>query len=243
MLRSTSTVDDLVSTVEITEDNSNYSKSIEEIFSECGRQHFPVNNTSMWQMITINAPASWKTKQNLKHNQYPILIRIHHVIGDGLSLTTNLVNIFSDEPVDFTKNLSQSMKHSLPKEPSAIEKILQFLHVIMLTPGYVFLRKFIRDAPQDVKIFKPAPAVSGERDFYFMHDEKVLETIKRIKKNVGDTAFIEIIFTVLSKSFENYFVNVSFIFVIIVLLDLKFTVPSKKKLLSTILEVYKLNFA
>ncbi|CAG9860631.1 unnamed protein product [Phyllotreta striolata] len=204
LLRNNCKAEEIVSTIKIDE-NSDISS--DELIGDISSRQLPFNNRFPWELVAIDAPTSWKIEQNISENHCMLVLRIHHIIGDGMSVATALVKIFSDKPVDFAKYAIESIKYSEPVKPPTYVRILLFLHQLMLTPGYIFLNKlFLSDAKNGEKIFEPSP-LSSKKYVYTASDidGSIMETVKRIKKNIGNATFIEIMLTALSKSLNNYF--------------------------------------
>ncbi|CAG9860666.1 unnamed protein product [Phyllotreta striolata] len=203
-LKTTLKAEELVSTIKIEKNNEYYAKTHDEIFAEFSTRDLPRKNTVTWEMIIIDAPASWKLKENFTENQVVMIVRMHHGVGDGIAVTNLLVKLLSSEPIDFIKHAAESMKKRPAPKRLPISEHLYQLHLFLLTPGYILWNKLVNKSRK--KAFK-SPAVSRKRAFYTGSDldGSLVQTVKRIKGKVGDSAFLEIMLTAVSKSLNNYF--------------------------------------
>ncbi|XP_017782683.1 PREDICTED: uncharacterized protein LOC108567013 isoform X2 [Nicrophorus vespilloides] len=140
-------------------------------------------------------------KERVKNTQgkwcYPILIKMHHSLGDGLSLLRHLNNL-STNKFNYIKNMSMQQKSTVGRvsEFWRCIKSSQFDNCRFLTnPDNVFTTKH-----------------NGQKHYVLWTEDKpdVLDKMKQIQKLLpGGTTTMAIMNTALSKAFEEYYVSKS----------------------------------
>ncbi|XP_056635213.1 uncharacterized protein LOC130444187 [Diorhabda sublineata] len=206
LLKAKCDVNEIFRTIYIDENSENYSKSLEQIISEKAYDPFPENNTLLWKVTLIDGCSSWKTKNKIDKNDIAIWMRLHHSVGDGVSIISFLMNEIFEGSADFDEIMRRMIKSKklMPKNFS-LQSLLLMIHLTLLTPGYYFFsRLYYFFKWKDVEV---SPLTFSRRNIAFAVDDEAFAIIKKIKNKFTDAAFVHIINTAFSMSLQKYFVD------------------------------------
>uniref|UniRef100_A0A6P7FZ43 Uncharacterized protein LOC114332222 n=1 Tax=Diabrotica virgifera virgifera TaxID=50390 RepID=A0A6P7FZ43_DIAVI len=152
----------------------------------------PKNNKIPWEIFFI------LTKSGVYYNQLYMVLRLSHIIGDGASLINFFVNTILDQPV------TTSLSIQPPLQKSALNTLTEKIETIIKAPAIQLYQNLIKE--KDVNILH-REKLSGERLFVGVVEKKanLINCVKRIKRKIPSTTFMEILLTAFSASLSNYF--------------------------------------
>ncbi|XP_056643550.1 uncharacterized protein LOC130449627 [Diorhabda sublineata] len=164
---------------------------------------FHYNNFFVYQLFLL--PCRFKFF--FQEYQVPMLIRINHVIADGLSAMNLFAHTFGENDV----KLEESLKN-IPKSPEwqklPIFQFLQNLLYFYLVPGYLLVKNFRGELKSLTGQSYEGPMTSFRQNVSYGTEkpgEGLVQKIKSMKKQIGDTSFSEIILTAISASLYKYY--------------------------------------
>ncbi|CAG9835496.1 unnamed protein product [Diabrotica balteata] len=197
--------DDFITVIDV--EKTKYS-SMKELMFSYSYKPLPLNNKLLLEIIVIKAPKAWKESNDMKENQIPLLIRINHVIADGLSVMNLCAQALGENDV----NLEKSLKN-IPKSPEwqrqPAFQFLQKIYLFFMVPGFLLVRYFKGEAVSVAGQEYEGPMSAYRQNVSYKTEkpgENLVQKIKDLKKQIGnDTSFSEIILTAVSSSLYNYY--------------------------------------
>ncbi|XP_018320543.1 uncharacterized protein LOC108733738 isoform X2 [Agrilus planipennis] len=182
----------------------------------------PQNHTRYCEILVSKKPIIWKEADTKKN--YPIIVRIHHSLGDGFSIFNFInstpftiveqntikdgnTNSMNDNGISSKKDQYCNEKMSNKIKTLAteyIKMITSFLIFITFLPNCIIVQNFLR--PKDVNILH-GPKLSGRKKFYWNTEdrEELVPLIRRLKRKVTGSCFNDFIMTAFSASLHEYF--------------------------------------
>lgn len=175
-----------------------------EINRYCNRL-LPKNNTALWEAIFFSRPLE-------KSNQFVLLMRLSHIIGDGLSISTILLSMFGKTNTEIKHYLRENLKNILPSRATEqnkdkLKRFLHLIHIILIIPFVLIVQSYFRIS--DVNSLRRSSLVGQKQVvFTFEETERLVPLVKKMKKVLPKVSFTEIILTAISKSLFNHFEKV-----------------------------------
>ncbi|CAH1277821.1 unnamed protein product [Diabrotica balteata] len=169
---------------------------IQSYLTARSKKGLPKNNKIPWEIVFI------PSKTTVYYNELYMVLRLSHIIGDGASLINFFVNTILDQPV----TTSLSIQPSLQKSP--INTLREKIETIIKAPAIQLYQHLIKE--KDVNILH-RQKLSGERLFVGVSEKKanLINCVKRIKRKIPSTTFMEILLTAFSASLNDYFKKVN----------------------------------
>ncbi|XP_028139614.2 uncharacterized protein LOC114333819 [Diabrotica virgifera virgifera] len=196
--------DDIITVIDI--EKTKYS-SMKELMFSYSYKPLPQNNKLMVEIIVIKAPKAWKESNDFKENQIPLMIRINHTVADGLSVMNLCAHTLGENDV----NLENSLKN-IPKSPewqlTPAFQLLQKIYLFFMVPGFLIVRYFQGEATSVAGQEFEGPKSAHRQNISYRTEkpgENLVQKVKDLKKQIGDTSFSEIILTAVSASLYNYY--------------------------------------
>ncbi|XP_044270536.1 uncharacterized protein LOC123015115 [Tribolium madens] len=177
-------------------DRSYLVKFVEECFSRA----MPKQDTGLWEVLVFDKEAQW-LKRNSK-NQFVIVFRCHHSLGDGFALLDLLAHQFSSES---TTQPSESYRKQWAKSGIATSWFALFKH-ILYGPAQVAIEKLSRQ--HDVN-FLHRDSLCGEKIVAWAVEEnpQMVPIVKMIKNKLPETRFSDVILCAISKSLKDFYLK------------------------------------
>ncbi|XP_050351558.1 uncharacterized protein LOC126774197 [Nymphalis io] len=171
---------------------------LEEVMTEIAYQPLPFNDEGLFQILITNQ----KLKSDNKNDEYGVIFRIHHAVGDGVSLIEFLCESLADRENE--SNLfcmPDSYRSNTKKTPS---DLMEMIIKLCKMPGSLvdgILREPDRTALH-------GPKLIGKKLFKWTDsDENLFGLVKDIKKNSEDLNFSDILATSLSCGLRDYYIK------------------------------------
>ncbi|CAH1112632.1 unnamed protein product [Psylliodes chrysocephalus] len=200
LLREEMTTDDIVTVIHA--EKANY-KSMQDLVFSYSNKPMPQKDKLMWEVIIVKASSDWKRVNGIRDDQIPMFIRINHTIADGLCVMNLCAQTLGENNITF----EDSLKKIVPKSPGWTKippvKTLQELFLFFIVPGYLIV-SFLKGTLNKFD----GPYTSTKHHIAFRAEKSgdgLLQTIKKLKNDIGDTSFSEIILTAVSASIYNQF--------------------------------------
>lgn len=174
---------------------------LEDIMASASSKSLPYLDEGLFQILITKKRIGNDT---CARGDYGIIFRIHHSVGDGVSLIDFLCKTLADGNEDSPVNMfclpdSCRINYKSPKNMiSMIGKLLEI--PVCLVDG--ILRE-----PDDNPIH--GPKLSGKKIFKWTEsDEDLLAKVKEIKENVEGMRFSDVLAAALSKGLHHFFFKV-----------------------------------
>ncbi|XP_057658175.1 uncharacterized protein LOC130895072 [Diorhabda carinulata] len=165
----------------------------------------PKNNKLLFETIILKCSNKWKEKNNFRIQHIPVLIKIHHILGNGLSIMNLFVQLFGDDKYVIDNVIREFNKRY--KRSNFWMRLLQGVYSFLLLPGFMVCEGIKRNFNKTAFI---ARAGFGKQYFVKKVDDTIsVQKIKNLKKKIGDCSFTEILLTAISASCYDYFREVS----------------------------------
>ncbi|XP_013190460.2 uncharacterized protein LOC106134865, partial [Amyelois transitella] len=169
-------------------------RDLENIMTDLSSQPLPYNDEGLFKIIITKQRVS---NNNNEREEFGIIIRIHHSVGDGVALIDFLCESLADKGQSFNNafNISEFQNRNTPDD---LVKMITKLCEIPLCVVDLILRK-----PDENSLH--GPTLLGVKHFkWTTSDENLLIMIKEIKENVK-LNFFDVICTALAGGLNNYF--------------------------------------
>lgn len=171
---------------------------LEEILTEVSYQPLPFNDEGLFQILVTNQKLKNNDKSN---NEYGIIFRIHHAVGDGVALVESLCRTLADgndeELISFC--MPETCNVNKKNTPTDFMKMITKLREIPSCLIDGILRE-----PDKSSLH--GPALTGKKYYKWIEsDDDLFRMVKEIKDNVEKTNFLDILATALSSGFKDYF--------------------------------------
>lgn len=164
----------------------------------------------------MNDNISWEVsvgiqRLDVKRPQYPLILRLHHTLGDGYALLQLLLEAISDESPNFDTDMIRKYNSGVKgiSNPCCtlwafMGRIWQCLYIPML-----LFSQGVRKPDQN--ILHTNQELSGRKVVAWYSDKsgELLEQVKRIKRKVPNIRFCDVIVSAISVGFCRYFEKVS----------------------------------
>ncbi|XP_031348690.1 uncharacterized protein LOC116174828 isoform X2 [Photinus pyralis] len=166
----------------------------------------PFNGPLLWDISVGTQPLKWRNEgtSNIKH--YPIVIRVHHLIADGISILKLVVGVLGDKSnhpkiSTFEKYIDAEKFVWL----TTFRRVIQAIRIILFFPVCLFsivvLKSCVGNEVHGKELeFQEHCAVALDPNGQY------LEKVKTIRKRSGAT-IPEIILTVISESLKAHFLK------------------------------------
>ncbi|XP_072947733.1 uncharacterized protein [Epargyreus clarus] len=172
---------------------------LEQMLTNISDESLPFNGESMFQIfITKKRLDSGEEK-----GKYALICRVHHSVGDGITLIQFLCETLGDEMSNDTSYLKAGASYNniTNKSPSDLIEMMKKLGDILISFTSVLQRK-----PDDYSLY--GPKLIDESIFKWIdEDEKVFIMIKAIKDSVEGVSFSDVILAAMSQSLQNYYLK------------------------------------
>ncbi|CAH1110902.1 unnamed protein product [Psylliodes chrysocephalus] len=198
-LRENVTADNIVNTLEV--DKSNF-KNIQDILSAYSSKPLPLDNKLLWEVTFLKASDKWNRLNNLKNHQVAVIIRLNHALGDGLSFMNLCAEILGENDIRLDKTFKNIPK-SAEWTKNPVMDILLKLFFFLIVPGFYIVEKiklFINNFDGPIIVHKQVMTFKAEKT-----GEHLIKKLKKIKKDIGDTSFTEVLLTLISASLYTHF--------------------------------------
>lgn len=192
-------VDDIVTMVDVEKDGY---ESINHLLHEYSIKPLPKQNKLLFEMIIVKSSKEWRIRNNLKVEQIPLLVRMHHVLGDGLSTMNLFIQLIGDDKVVLDEVVETFNRRDISK---CWMRFLQNIHMFLLFPGF-FIYNGIQMFNYN-KRFGHNKMFEGSGKPYFaskVGDDELLDRVKSLKREIGNYSFNEILFTAISAALHNH---------------------------------------
>ncbi|XP_017780915.1 PREDICTED: uncharacterized protein LOC108565808 [Nicrophorus vespilloides] len=164
----------------------------------------PAGNTALWEVYVGRVPLKWEN--NGGKVQYPILMKYHHSIGDGMSLitliTTNLINNGVNSMKENCKNYSNILKKSdlNNSKPTFLENVKKLFY-----KSY-YISYFGPLDDSDENILHEKHLSHQKHVCYSLEKETTnyVEKVKSIKNRIKGISFNDVILSAFSASCADY---------------------------------------
>ncbi|XP_047534862.1 putative diacyglycerol O-acyltransferase MT0231 [Vanessa atalanta] len=171
---------------------------LEEIMTEIAYQPLPFNDEGLFQILITNQ----KLKSDNKNDEYGVIFRIHHAVGDGVALIEFLCESLADrENESNVFCMPDAYKSNSKKTPS---DLMEMIMKLCKMPGC--LVNGILRVPDRTSLH--GPTLIGKKLFKWTDsDENLFDLVKDIKKHSEDLNCSDILATSLSCGLRDYFIK------------------------------------
>nr|XP_026499064.1 uncharacterized protein LOC113402919 [Vanessa tameamea] len=171
---------------------------LEEIMTEIAYQPLPFNDEGLFQILITNQ----KLKSDNKNDEYGVIFRIHHAVGDGVALIEFLCESLADKENESNVFcMPDAYKSNSKKTPSDLMEM-----IMKLCKMPVCLVNGILRVPDRTSLH--GPTLIGKKLFKWTDsDENLFDLVKDIKKHSEDLNFSDILATSLSCGLRDYFIK------------------------------------
>ncbi|XP_057658161.1 uncharacterized protein LOC130895064 isoform X1 [Diorhabda carinulata] len=176
-------------------------ESINHLAYEYSMKPLPKQNKRLFEIIIIKSSKEWKTRNNFKVEKIPVLMRMHHLLADGLSTLNLNVQLFGDNKVVINEVVDKFNTNR--KRPQYWLEILQNIYFFLLLPGYIIYHEI--HTYGNYRGFMNNLG-SGKQHFIYKvgDDNMMIRKIKTLKNKIGNCSFTQILITAISASIYEY---------------------------------------
>ncbi|XP_056632771.1 uncharacterized protein LOC130442573 isoform X1 [Diorhabda sublineata] len=190
---------DFVNIIDVNEDSYEYLNHF--IYEYCMKP-LPKHNKLLMDATILKCGNNWKMKNNFRIDQIPVLFRIHHILGDGLSIMNLFIQLFGDDKLVIDEVIGEF--HNRHKYNNFWMRLLEDVYSFLILPGFMICEVIRRCMNNRVFI-----GSTGSGKQYFAKkvgdDTMSLQKIKALKKKIGNCRFTEILIAAISASLCDYF--------------------------------------
>ncbi|OWR46105.1 hypothetical protein KGM_213575 [Danaus plexippus plexippus] len=171
---------------------------VEKVLTEVSYQPLPFNDEGLFQILVVNQTLDIENKEN----QYALIFRVHHSLGDGVALIEFLCKTLAD-------GKDESIMFCMPERcPGKSDKSPEYL-LEMMSALYEMFSCFIDGILRypDVSCLH-GPTLIGRKVYKWIEtDAKLFEMVMEIKAKYADVKFSDILATALSCGLRDYFLK------------------------------------
>ncbi|KAF5269533.1 hypothetical protein FQA39_LY08722 [Lamprigera yunnana] len=162
----------------------------------------PLPPNALWDFHIGLKPLKWKDDPDV--NYYPMFVRVHHVITDGITLTNLLSKVFADEIQLDKPQVFPVEQHKELLMKKIVKIIYSFLNSLVYCLSSLFLCLILKGHDNNAW---SKTSTSNKEILQFCTDEdgSYFRKVKEIKRKCDGTLFSEILMTALSASLDGYF--------------------------------------
>ncbi|KAF5284053.1 hypothetical protein FQR65_LT13599 [Abscondita terminalis] len=176
------------------------------LFIDCYDIPLPLNGTMLWDMLV----GTQLVKDDVGSEKfYPVLFRVHHIMGDATALIEFLIRTLADGRVQFVECAPNLAKY-LDREQNVCKNVARFIlnacNTFILFPSLMFTAWFLkRDKPKHIF----GEHLVGNKILWYSDDKggKYFRKVKAIRKKCYQNTFSEIIVTAFWASLYDYCVT------------------------------------
>lgn len=189
---------DFITIVDVEKDRY---ESVNHLTYEYCMKPLPKQNKLLFEVIIVKSNKEWRLRNNFKVEQIPILIRMHHLLADGLSTMNLYVQLFGDDKAVIDEVIEKFNKNH--KRSQFWLELLQNIYFFLLLPGYVVYHG-IHTYGNDRGFMSNLG--SGKQHFTYKvgDDAMLIQKMKNLKNKVGNFGFTDILITAISASIYEY---------------------------------------
>ncbi|VEN35689.1 unnamed protein product [Callosobruchus maculatus] len=177
---------------------------LSDILSDLVSKPMPKDNTGLFEILVVQKPLKQIEPDTY---QYALIVRLHHVVADGISLTNYLMKTFADDQEALAcdlKDLIAKFDTSKTKkvEKTGWEKVTQIakeINTFMVHFPTVFVNQVFL---QDRNCFH-GPKLTGKKFAVYAIEkegEDLMETVRQIKGRVTGSTFSSVVLTAISRT-------------------------------------------
>ncbi|XP_022904378.2 uncharacterized protein [Onthophagus taurus] len=204
--------EDLISKWNLSDEELSNKDAFEDALRKISNQPMPINDTACFQLLASMVPITFSPSCNNNNGNskkvYPIMLRIHHSVGDGVALLSFLLKNVSDEKINVEEEIVKRIMKNNTKPPkknnlsSYVTKVIDTIKKISNLNVYYFAPIEKRD-----QNCLHGPSLSGKQILtsYLEENPVYVNKIKSIKKRIPGCSFSDVILTAISASFHEYF--------------------------------------
>lgn len=215
-------INDLLKELVLTEEERTNKELFENKISSLANVEMPKDNAACCEMFMSNEYVTFASKKEL----YPLFFRVHHSVGDGVSLLSFLIKQTADQDLDIVeKYVGEKANGELPyignkeQQKNLSKNFLQLTenYTNKLMKGFEKINTNIYTFPlavkSDTNCLRSKKQLSGDKLLSFLVEENsgYIQKIKNIKVMVPGVTFSDVLLTLVSASFYQYFKEVRFI--------------------------------
>ncbi|CAH3916723.1 unnamed protein product [Pieris brassicae] len=188
-------VSQYVKILKISNTNGLSKSELETIMSQLSEDALPYDGEGLFKILITDIPIT----EEAFLNNYAIMFRIHHSVGDGIALIDFLCKILADEsdinvfkPPEVCNLIEENLAKDFVDLLSKLKEIIMcIVHGIIRKPDLNSLH---------------GPKLEGKKHFKWIDTNyKLLEMIKEIKEAQRGLNFTDILATALSSGLRDYF--------------------------------------
>lgn len=208
-------IEDCLRTMSVDSNMKLNEENLKELAGNFYNKPFPKNDTGLWD-IAVGQQTVEVNKQD-EFYYYPVIIRINHAIGDGISLNEAFQNIIGDPNIEnyseriFEKIFKRGENKSKPFFTRFQDfmklvgnRLLLLFYIIFIGFGKIILNSQFQT---DAKHALHGPEISGDKIVAWRTEdyEKCIPMVKSTKNRIPNTTFSDVILTGISAGLNNYF--------------------------------------
>nr|XP_022904671.1 uncharacterized protein LOC111416800 [Onthophagus taurus] len=192
--------DDVVGKIEIIKNGEELDKDeLMILLSNYCNKKLPYDDCGTNEVLIGLQSVKWRGNKKCKY-QYPVLYRLHHCIGDGISMQQLVMKTLTDG------NVTTVISEILKKDDGGKKKKGDGLWKIFMKIVRLSAHRLAYLEEKEVN-FIHGKELSGEKHLVCCVEDEPehLEMIKNIKKNLGEGGFSEVCVSAVAASFSDYF--------------------------------------
>ncbi|XP_023943806.2 uncharacterized protein LOC112049963 [Bicyclus anynana] len=171
---------------------------LEEIMTEVSYQPLPFNDEGLFQILVTNQKLQNNDKGN---NEYAIIFRIHHAVGDGVALIEFLCQALADGKDDELITFCMPETYNVSSKKTSAD-FLKMITKLCEIPGCL-IDGILREPDKSTL---HGPPLTGKKYYKWIEsNDNLFRMVKEIKDNVEGANFSDILAKALSSGFQDYF--------------------------------------
>ncbi|XP_060535617.1 uncharacterized protein LOC132707709 isoform X2 [Cylas formicarius] len=182
-----------------------------DVLSKVSNQQLPRNGKALWEILLSDRPLIKKADEKYV---YPAIARFNHAVGDGASLVSFFMKVYSDTAAEqYLKDALKRYSGYLNASPKKFDLALlvefskSALHCLFLIsallPYYIYTF-VVKDGDQNPLY---GPDLCGEKNAVWSCEDyqELVPMVKKIKNRLPNVTFFDVICTATSCSLTDYF--------------------------------------
>ncbi|CAH0546470.1 unnamed protein product [Brassicogethes aeneus] len=167
---------------------------MEDVIGHYSNVPMPKNDRAMWHILITKQPLKWKGKDN-----FVLLLRVHHTVGDGSALLRTFLQCFSDDIPENTQ-IQQAKK----TVSDYVKIFIEGFYIILMSFAFTINQNMINH--DDASILH-GKELSGEKITVWFVEENVdlVNAVKNVKKKLPNIRFSEVLVSAISYGVLGYF--------------------------------------
>ena len=200
-------LEEVVGVVKVAEETRCDREWLNNFFQSQTNVPLPRENRAAWKVLVVDKPVEFEMVK--KKNVHVLLFKIHHTVGDGVTLTSILIRTLCDGSAKLNKERTEILPKKEPEKgwlvkfKGDVSKLAQWLRkteINMVLNENIYANDMFHGRKG-----------CGEKvlAFFLENETSYVGKVKRIKRVVPNCSFSDVFFAGLSYALEKNFITVS----------------------------------